>query len=107
MDTSEHGSTKAKQDTLVEAPKRHQNTVLLLNAMRATAYHSKLALSTNLPTQLTDTKPADSPVARTPTVASTPKPSDGVPKTKVSTKEKKKKKHPASPLVANVPKAEP
>jgi len=52
-DTSETGRSspdtllEKKPATSVETPKRQQNTALLFNAMRATAYHSKLALSSN------------------------------------------------------------
>ncbi|RDB28409.1 Mediator of RNA polymerase II transcription subunit 6 [Hypsizygus marmoreus] len=61
----ESGSTlpPLKSKYLTEAPKRQQNNMLLLNAMRATAAHSKMSLPLSTFASNLESVPSETPVA--------------------------------------------
>ncbi|PPQ62782.1 hypothetical protein CVT24_000476 [Panaeolus cyanescens] len=61
------------QERRTENPKRTQNNMLLMNAMAATAAHSKTSFTTNQPTE---SNPPDTPVTTTMRSSATPAPQD-------------------------------
>lgn len=57
-----------------DGPKRTQNNMLLMNAMSATAAHSKMSFTTS--TQATESNPPDTPATTTMRSSATPAPQD-------------------------------
>jgi len=72
--TSSIAPLKRKALNSPEAPKRQQNNMLLLNAMRATAAHSKMSLASSTFAANAETAPSETPGAQIPS-SSTPGPS--------------------------------
>lgn len=79
---ADEGTSELKRKVLNEAPRRQQNNMLLLNAMRATAAHSKMSLPSSAFTGSTENLVADTPAphirssatpAPTPSQGATPK----------------------------------
>lgn len=93
LDT-EAGSEEPTQTSLTDTPvkpapaqesvKKRQNTMLLLNAMRTTAVHANKAFT--LPTAVSETRVAETPVSATGRSSATPAPSQrgGTPKPSAS-----------------------
>ncbi|KAF8971492.1 MED6 mediator sub complex component-domain-containing protein [Flammula alnicola] len=72
MDTPR--DSDAPQEKRTDIPKRQQNNMLLLNAMRATAAHSKMAFSASSLTQNMEGLEPDTPVTTTMRSSATPAP---------------------------------
>ncbi|KAK7058323.1 Mediator of RNA polymerase II transcription subunit 6 [Paramarasmius palmivorus] len=78
-DAEETSTSKAKPTTASGAPKKQQNTMLLMNAMRATAAHSKSALSSSALARSAEGIPLDtSALAGTNRSSVTPAPTTSV-----------------------------
>lgn len=93
--TSEVSSLKRKVLNPTEAPKRQQNNMLLLNAMRATAAHAKMSLPSSAFAVSAESLVADTPAphirssatpAPTPSQGATPKNAPNAPTPQEPTK---------------------
>lgn len=82
MDTT--ADSQAPPEKRTEAPKRQKNNMLLLNAMRTTAVHSKMSFTTSSVAPNTETEP-DTPVTTTIRSSATPAPIPPEPAAKGST----------------------
>jgi len=68
------GPSDTQQDKRIDAPKRQQNTMLLMNAMKTTAAHSKSSFSSTSFSQSHETLEPDTPVTTTMRSSATPAP---------------------------------
>lgn len=72
MDTT--GDSDIPQEKRADVPKRQQNNLLLLNAMRTTAMHSKMSFSESSLAQNTESTEPDTPMTATMRSSATPAP---------------------------------